>query len=728
MSSSFFVNTGGSAAERETISNDLTASANSKADAQKLAINAEDAQFTLSDGTTTGNSALHHAAKAEASATSATGSASTATQQAGIATQAKTDAQAATATALIYRDAAVAANNNSVLLTGAQAIAGAKTFSNAMTVNDTITADGVTVGTGDVITVGEYANSTDGTSQNLRFYINANGNAYIDHGHDTGGLIVLGRNFNVKNDASEMLIQTTDTTTSLYHNSSANPKLDTTSSGIDVTGTVTADGFTVGSGNNELTITTSNNDTFFKQTTTTGNVFLDANNFVVRDGADQSYRINCGDSDGVVLYGSGSANRVETGSHTEGVLFKTGADGAEATRAEITNSGLNVTGTVTADSLDLSGNTTGSNSSPLEALKLPTNSKINFNDTFSIAHRTYSDPYAYISEVGSGGLRIEGATVSIFTNDGSADGAAFDVQRINASAGATGNVKLYYGDETNFANHKFETTSTGVNVVGTVTADGLKIGPDALDIQLNPASTNSNVNQVYLRGNASNDKSTVTLNHYGVRAFDISAGVIGSGLFHIGNGASDPALVIDGSSNVLVGTQSTPSATNAGFMFTSDQLFTATTATSLNYQVRFYNGNGLVGAVTTNGSATAFLTSSDYRLKTDAQPMTGATDRLKQLNPVNFQWIADGTRVDGFLAHEAQAIVPESVTGTKDAMKDEEYEVTPAVLDADDNVVTEAVMGTRSVPDYQGIDQAKLVPLLVATIQELEARITALEA
>jgi hypothetical protein len=67
-------------------------------------------------------------------------------------------------------------------------------------------------------------------------------------------------------------------------------------------------------------------------------------------------------------------------------------------------------------------------------------------------------------------------------------------------------------------------------------------------------------------------------------------------------------------------------------------------------------------------------------------------------------------------------------------MRDEEYEVTPAVeatYDDEGNVLTEevpAVMGTRSVPDYQGIDQAKLVPLLVKTIQELEARIAALEA
>jgi hypothetical protein len=113
-----------------------------------------------------------------------------------------------------------------------------------------------------------------------------------------------------------------------------------------------------------------------------------------------------------------------------------------------------------------------------------------------------------------------------------------------------------------------------------------------------------------------------------------------------------------------------------------------------------------------------------------------------------------GTRVDGFLAHEAQEIVPEAVHGTKDAMRDEEYEVTAAVyediiiaavLDEEGNeleaerteqrLVSEAVMGTRSVPDMQGIDQSKLVPLLTAALQEalnkieaMETRLAALEA
>lgn len=115
--------------------------------------------------------------------------------------------------------------------------------------------------------------------------------------------------------------------------------------------------------------------------------------------------------------------------------------------------------------------------------------------------------------------------------------------------------------------------------------------------------------------------------------------------------------------------------------------------------------NSPVGSISVTATSTAYNTTSDYRLKENVTDMTGATDRLKQLNPVRFNFIADAdTTVDGFLAHEVQSVVPEAITGTKDA------------VDSEGN------------PDYQGIDQSKLVPLLVKTIQELEARIAALEA
>jgi len=144
---------------------------------------------------------------------------------------------------------------------------------------------------------------------------------------------------------------------------------------------------------------------------------------------------------------------------------------------------------------------------------------------------------------------------------------------------------------------------------------------------------------------------------------------------------------------------------------------------------RFYKDGGITGDISTSSSGVSYNTSSDYRLKENVDYTWDATTRLKQLKPARFNWIADDTNtlVDGFIAHEVESIVPEAVNGTKDAMQDEEYVITPAVEDSNGNITKEAVKGTRSVIDPQGIDQAKLVPLLVKTIQELEARITTLE-
>jgi hypothetical protein len=143
--------------------------------------------------------------------------------------------------------------------------------------------------------------------------------------------------------------------------------------------------------------------------------------------------------------------------------------------------------------------------------------------------------------------------------------------------------------------------------------------------------------------------------------------------------------------------------------------------------MRFISNTSIVGFINTTGTNTSYLTSSDYRLKEDWQPIENSIDRFMQLKPCNFAWKIDGTRVDGFLAHEAQEVVPESVTGTKDAVRTEEYEVEPAVYDEEGNAITEAVIGEREVPDYQGIDQSKLVPLITAALQDAIKKIEALE-
>jgi hypothetical protein len=199
------------------------------------------------------------------------------------------------------------------------------------------------------------------------------------------------------------------------------------------------------------------------------------------------------------------------------------------------------------------------------------------------------------------------------------------------------------------------------------------------------------------------------------------------------------AMKLDASGNLFVQCTAQPSGSVPGFEIvkngtTSSYFITGCTSTAANTVGDFYNPNGRVGGISISGSATTFSTSSDYRLKENVQPMSGALTTITQLNPVTFKWKADGSDSHGFIAHELQAIVPECVTGKKDETKEEQYEITPAipaVLNEDGNVVTEAipaVMGTRTVPVYQGIDTSFLVATLTAAIQELNARLTALES
>jgi len=139
--------------------------------------------------------------------------------------------------------------------------------------------------------------------------------------------------------------------------------------------------------------------------------------------------------------------------------------------------------------------------------------------------------------------------------------------------------------------------------------------------------------------------------------------------------------------------------------------------------IEFRQDGSDVGNISVTASATAFNTSSDYRLKENLTPLTGALDRLDQLPVYRFNFKADpDTTVDGFVAHEVQAHVPEAITGEKDGMKNVEI---PAVLDEDGNEVEAA--RTEEQPDYQGIDQSKLVPLLVAAVKELKTKVEALE-
>ena len=162
---------------------------------------------------------------------------------------------------------------------------------------------------------------------------------------------------------------------------------------------------------------------------------------------------------------------------------------------------------------------------------------------------------------------------------------------------------------------------------------------------------------------------------------------------------------IDTSGNLLVGTTSL-TAGNAKLTAKADgsgnSAISANSPGTTAYNViSIENGNGQVGRIQTSGTATSYLTSSDYRLKENIAPMTGALAKVALLKPVTYKWKTDGSDGQGFIAHELQEVIPDCVGGQKDA------------VDKDGN------------PFYQGIDTSFLVATLVASIQELKAIVDA---
>lgn len=188
---------------------------------------------------------------------------------------------------------------------------------------------------------------------------------------------------------------------------------------------------------------------------------------------------------------------------------------------------------------------------------------------------------------------------------------------------------------------------------------------------------------------------------------------------YIFSGVNGERMRIDSSGNVLVGTTSYSGQTsrftvkksgNIGTIY-AEQLDSG----GYNYNSRGFNNGGTyyhmqfeagttqVGIITSNGSNTTYGTGSDYRLKDDVARMVGALDKVQALNPVTWKWKSTGEDGQGFIAHELAEICPDAVTGKKDAVDEE------------------------GNPIYQMVDNSFLVATLTAAIQELNAKVVALE-
>ena len=175
-----------------------------------------------------------------------------------------------------------------------------------------------------------------------------------------------------------------------------------------------------------------------------------------------------------------------------------------------------------------------------------------------------------------------------------------------------------------------------------------------------------------------------------------------------GNATKSEAMRLNSSGYLLVNCTATPSSSVGGVLLANPYdfapIFSTAPSTGVATAIAFVNGNGTVGAINTSGSNTSYATSSDYRLKDNIAPMTGALDKLSALKPCTYTWKIDGSSGEGFIAHELAEVAPQAVIGQKDD------------VDGEGN------------PKYQSIDTSFLVATLTAAIQEQQAIITDLKS
>jgi hypothetical protein len=242
---------------------------------------------------------------------------------------------------------------------------------------------------------------------------------------------------------------------------------------------------------------------------------------------------------------------------------------------------------------------------------------------------------------------------------------------------------------------------TGANSTAmTLDASGnVGIGTSSPTNRLTVNGGNSTTPTIRLNGGTAADDNALIASKYNLILSCNADGNIGSRAITFVNSTTEN-MRIDSSGNLLVGTTSNQGAgvTISGVQGNAFWFSKTTSSAAYNHLV-FNNPNGNVGFIQTSGSGTSFLTSSDYRLKENIAPMTGALAKVAQLKPVTYKWKLDGSDGQGFIAHELQEIVPDCVSGEKDE------------LDAEGN------------PKYQGIDTSFLVATLTAAIQEAKALI-----
>mgnify|MGYP003124068753 CR=1 FL=1 len=274
--------------------------------------------------------------------------------------------------------------------------------------------------------------------------------------------------------------------------------------------------------------------------------------------------------------------------------------------------------------------------------------------------------YQYFVDTSANEIKIRNGANSSFISLRGTDG------KVILPSGSATAPAIYFDGETNTGFYEYANDVIGLSVNGSAYGT---IG-----------RTLNNQHNAFVIGNAA------------FRATPINPTTANADASAAGFSVAGPISATDGGGQVHIGTTDRPLTLNK----------ISATGNMINFNV----DGSFIAAISTNGSTISYNTGSDYRLKENVVPLTGAKDRVNQLNACRFNFIKNPSQVvDGFLAHEAQTVVPEAITNEKDETFDD------------------------GSPKYQLIDQSKIVPLLTAALQEafseiaaLTARVEALEA
>ena len=263
---------------------------------------------------------------------------------------------------------------------------------------------------------------------------------------------------------------------------------------------------------------------------------------------------------------------------------------------------------------------------------------------------------------------------------------------VERTGSATGKYQVYTNDN----NLYFNNLASSSNPLVILDNGRIGMGNLAPDVNLEISGSGTSYPKLKL----SNPSQTGRYLQIGmIDAVESTIEVNGGSTFLTFKTEATEKMRLTSSGDLLIGATSTSSATGSWFESAGAGRMILNLANSstggLTVQ-RFINGNGTVGSISTSGTATSFNTSSDYRLKEDLQDFEGL-DLVSKIPVYDYKWKSDKSRSYGVMAHELEEVLPQAVSGEKDA------------------------------EEMQSVDYSKIVPLLVKSIQELSAKLEALE-